>query len=1127
MPKVRRFALISLALAGLCSAGFSQSAGAPQRLRIEYLENPLGLDETTPRFSWELDDARRGAEQTAYEIVVATDAVILDMDARAPAQTGFAGATVPSDAIVWRSGKVLSDATCHVEYAGAQLASDREYVWRVRTYDAQSQPSPWSAVATWRMGLLAPADWKARWIADSVPPVSGVSASFGWRTHTFPAADDLQWVQVDFGAPQPVDEIRLYPAREGASLYPVQYRVWMSDDPEFPGSAPIHVVDTTVKPVAEPRGEVVKHVLSGRPKARCFRLGILQLASAGEKSFGAALAELEFRDQGRVVSRGVLATCSDSVEEEGWSVRKLFDGELGSRAAVPGPTAPALALRHEFTLDAGVKRATAYATARGVYALRINGRAVGDQVLAPGWTDYTQRVAYQAYDATELVQQGSNAIALTLGDGWYAGDAGFGALLAGLPPRGVYGTQPSALVQLEIDLANGAHVTVASDGTWRCSTDGPIRENDLLAGETHDARRELKGWDTAGFVATSVEPAGSAATGWRAVRVLDEAPSHLVAQRCEPVRVRGELPARSVNEPAPGVYVFDFGRIVSGWCRLTCSGASGTTVELRHAEAVDARGALATQNLGGKFTSAAQTDRCVLRGSGRETFEPQFTLHGFRYVEVRGLASPPALGDLVAREVSSSARETATFRCSEPVLEGLWRNSVATQRAHLGSVFVANAAREERTGSLAEFAACARAALYTLDLAAFLGKWTADVRDARASDGRFRDLAPHPCPPDLWLVSSPGACDAAVSVPWAAWIEYGDRRLLERHVEAMSRHADVLLNTNRTRRWESFRGLDPGDRANGATVRAESWKPAGSAVPRELFATMHLWQTADTVARVRELLGLGRDPGPAYRGEPMSYRDLAELVRTTFGTRALSYAGGLDGDTQAGYALALATGIVPAQRRDQVVQKLVEALARRDGQLTTGVATTTRALVELSRAGVPADTFACDTRFPSLGWQLERGATTAWEKRDAFAPERAELDASSGDLSQLGFTSIGEWLAGWVAGLRPDEDQPGWKHFFIAPAPCARVTSASASHLSLRGNIETAWVKRGDTFELDALVPPNTTATIVLPVPASASLTEAGKPVAAGAEHVRVVERADGRTVLEVAAGRYHFRSGP
>lgn len=1122
MTKVRRFALFALVFIALAPAAFSQSAasqsaGAPQRLRIEYLEEPLGLDEPKPRFSWELEDTRRGARQTAYEIVVANDAAKLDLDARATQPTGNADATALGDAIVWRSGKVLSDATCHVEYAGTALASTRDYFWHVRTYDADSQPSPWSRTAHWRTGLLAESDWKARWIGDSEPPQSGAPASFGWRTHAHAAEDDLQWVQIDFGAPQAVDELRLYPAREGASLFPVRYRLWMSDDPAFPGTAPIHVVDANVSDIPDPAGSVVVNALSGRPKARCFRLGIFKLAGAGDGKFGAALSEIELRDRGRVVSYGVRATASDSVEEQGWSLRNLFDGVIGSRAAIPGPTAPAIALRREFTLDAPhVQRATAYATARGVYALRINGRAVGDQVLTPGFTDYAQRIPYQAYDVTELLRGGANAIALTLGDGWYAGNAGFGSALAGVPERGAYGDRTSALVQLEIDLSDGRHVTLASDETWLCSTDGPIRENDLVAGETHDARRMRAGWDEPGFDAK----------GWRAASKLDRPAARLVGQGWEPVRVRADVAAVALQEPAPGVYVFDFGRVLSGWCRLACSAASGTEIVLRHAQAVDAHGGLDTRNLAGPYFTAAQTDRFIASGAGREVFEPAFTLHGFRFVEVRGLATPPALADLVAREVGSSARTTASFACSEPVLEGLWRNAVATQRAQFGSVFTSGCAGAERAGSLYDFGACARAALYTLDLAAFAGKWTADVRDARASDGRFRDVAPHPCAPDLWLVSSPGACDAAASVPYAAWIEYGDRRLLERHVEALSVHADVLLNTNRARRWDTLRGLDPGDVGNGATLRGTSWTPASCELPRDLFATVNLWQTTDTVARVRELLGLGRDPGPLYRGEPMGYRDLADVLRATFEQRTLSYAGGLDGDTQAGYALALATEIVPPARRDAVVRKLEDALARADGQLTTGRATTTRALVELSRAGVAADVYACDTRYPALGWQLQRGATSVWERRDALAPDRAELDARSGDLAGLGFTSIGEWLVGWVAGLRPDERKPGWSRFVVAPAPCARVTSASASHDTLRGRVEAGWTKRGDVFELDVLVPPNTSATVVLPVPEAAPLSESGKPVAESAEYVRVVERKGGRTVLEVRAGRYHFRAG-
>lgn len=1077
---------------------------APRRLRLEYRENPLGLDELKPRFSWELDDARRGASQTAYSIRVAEDEEKL----------------ASGQGLVWESGKVASDATNQVEYAGPPLRYDHAYWWSVQAFDADGKESPWAAPATWRMGPITVSDWStSQWIADAAPVEKSQRAHDGWRSHWQKNADDMVWVQIDFGRQRPFDRVVLHPAHPfdvkdaGAGyLFPIQYRVWVADEPTFLAKPPLHVVDETFFDVKNPGDEPKQHDLGSRMSARYVRIGFLKLPEVKGQGFGVALSELELRDQGEVVSRGATITCSDSLEEGGWSILNLFDGDTGSHPARDVPPPPAPMLRREFTLASGVKRATAYASALGVYELRFNGAKAGDRELAPEWTKYDGHAQYQAYDVTSLLKQGANAVGAWLGDGWYAGRIGLADQLPGYPKRGLYGDKPVFLMQLEVDLANGEHVTVRTDSEWTSTSEGPIRSSDLLDGETYDARLFPAGWDQAGFDAKA----------WKQVEHVGDPAEGLFAQTIEPMRVVAELPAVAITEPEPHVFVADFGRNVTGRVRLSCTGAAGTSLTLRHGEMLNEDGTLYTANLRG----AAQTDRYVMRGGGAETFEPRFTLHGFRYVAITGLASKPTAKDVLARVIRTDARETGTFTCSEPVLDALWRNAVASLEGNLTGIATDCPQRDERLGWTGDFNVFAQTGMYAMDLGAFMGKWARDVREAQAENGRFPDIAPHPFDPNERFSSSPGWADAGVSVPWQAYVNYGDRRLLQRHYAAMRKYVDFMMNNNRQYRWEYHRGRDYGDWLNGSTISAPGWDVNGCDVGKELFATAFLHDTMSTFSRIARMLTGSEDPSSVYQGEPMGYGGYSDNVARAFAATWIDGEGRIVGDTQAGYAIALSTDCVPKHLRAPFAERLKRAIDSRDGQLTTGFHTTKRALIELSRAGIPADGYLCEKRFPALGWQVEQGATTMWERRDGYVPGRGFADPGMNSFDHFAFGSVGEWLMGWLVGIRPDDKEPGWKHFTVAPAPTSKVTSARGTHDTIRGRVEVAWKKDAKGFELEVLVPAGASATVVLPAAENAQLFEGEKPIDDASPFVKLASRDKKNATLEVRAGRYRFRAG-
>ncbi|MBK7878355.1 MAG: family 78 glycoside hydrolase catalytic domain [Planctomycetes bacterium] len=1057
---------------------------APRRLRLEYLENPMGVGEPKPRFSWELDDPRRGATQSAYELVVASD--------RAALEAGRAD--------VWSPGRVSSSATNQIEYGGPALAFDHEYWWRVRSFDAAGAASPWSAPATWTMGPLVTSDWRGTWIADPRPIEKGAPKHHGWRSSWKSAQDDMVWVQLDFGQQRTFDTVKLYPAhpnddpKAGAGyLFPIQYRMWIADEPTFMKKSPIHIVDETAFDVKNP-GDVPKvHDLGSRMSVRYVRFGFLKHAQSEGQGFGVALAEIELLDRGVVTSRGAAITSNDSVESDGWGLTKLIDGDTQSHAAREVPLPPAPHLRGEFALSTDVKRATAYVTALGLYELHVNGSVVGDRVLAPEWTRYDGHVQYQAYDVTSLVRKGNNAAGLVLGDGWYAGRIGLADTLPGFPRRGLYGDKPLALLQVEIELVNGDRSRFTTGPAWKSTLEGPIRSSDLLDGETYDARRALAGWDQPGFDDAA----------WVPVEAVGQPDDGIYWQPSEPMRVVEELPARSITEPAKGTYVVDFGRVVTGRCRITCSGAAGETVVLRHGEMLDAEGRLYTANLRG----AAQTDRYTLRGGGRETWEPRFTLHGFRYVELTGLAAKPELANFVARVVRTSARETASFACSEPVLDALWRNARTSLAGNLTGIATDCPQRDERLGWMGDLGAFAQTGIYQMDLAAFLGKWAWDARDAQGREGRFPDFAPHPFGPGERFTGAPGWGDAGVHVPWAAWVNYGDKRLLERHVQALQRHVDFVMNFNRQFRWENQRGNDYGDWLNGSTIVADGWKREGCEMDKEAFATAWLRASTRLASKITLLVNGNETPTAMYQGAPAAipttYGDYSVSAANAFAQRYFDVDSRFVGGAQAGYVLALAFDLVPEFQRPKLVEHLLADIRARDNQLTTGFLTTHRALIELSRAGVAADGIACETRFPALGWQVGQGATTTWERRDGFVPGRGFADPGMNSFNHFAFGSIGEWMMGWLVGLRPDEKQVGWKHFVVAPAPTQKVTHAEGAYDSIVGRIEASWTKTQAAFELDVLVPANASATVVLPAADGVAITEGGQPIPADSKDAR------------------------
>ena len=1045
-----------------------------ENLRCEYHVDPEGIDIRIPRLSWTLASSENGQKQTAYRILAASSHALLSEDI----------------GDLWDSDKVVSDKTIHIPYTGQTLISRMNVWWKIMVWDRYGIPSDWSMIATWSMGLLDETDWEAQWIADPPTVHNARHPLFGYMSEPVEDPDAVQWVGINFRQNPRFDAVRLYPARPADTagfLFPVRFRIEAANRGDF--SDAVVLVDRTGDDESNPG--IHPRTYSFPPiSRRLVRLVVTRQAGLDGNTYAFALAEMEVLDNDRNIAYENAVISSDFWETGPWARINLTDGF--TETVNPGNAIPASLFRREFSLPGTVRKATAYVTALGLYELRINGQRVGDRLLAPEWTNYGRRVAYQTYDVTALLSQDRNAVAAMLGEGWYAGRF----MWVGRFP---YGNHPRFLLQLEIELEDGTRRTVVSDDSWRSTSNGPIRTAGIYDGETYDARLEQDGWVRPGFDDRH----------WNTARSYNLDSRRLVWLRNEPIRVEKELKSLVMSEPAPGVFIFDLGQNMVGWCRIEAEGSSGQTVTIRHGEAINDDGTLYTANL----RSALQTDLYIPKSDGPFVYEPRFTYHGFRYVELTGLASPPDPGSVTGCVFHSSSPFTGSFECSDPSLNRLMENIQWTQRGNLMSSPTDCPQRDERMGWLGDFQAFAQTAAFNMDMAAFFTKFLQDTRDDQTHDGRFPAYAPFPGEENKPSTGAPAWSDAGVFVPWTAYLNYADTALLEEQYPAACRWISYIHRNNPDLVWRKGLNHDYNDWLNGDRIDHEGWPRSGGEVPREVFATAFFYRSTRLVANMAEILG--------RTGDALYYSELADRIKDAFNAGFVGPGGRIQGNTQAGYALALDFNLLPDTLIPKAIQHLAENIQEQyGGHLSTGIQTTHRALLALSDGGYDqlAWQLITDRSFPSWLYMIDNGATTIWERWDGYVKGRGFQDPGMNSLNHWAFGAAGEWMWRNIIGLHPDENHPGWKHFTLAPKPGGGVKWARGEYMSIRGRIACQWEIKNGEIHLDAVVPPNTEATILVPTDDAGRIKEKGRKLDPSS-----VE--NGFAIFHTGSGRYQFIS--
>jgi alpha-L-rhamnosidase len=961
-------------LAGVCSAAI-----ATKNLRCEYLINPIGIDAGSPRLSWILLSNQRGEEQTAYQILVASSVQLIKAD------TGD----------LWDSGKVASDRSSQVTYGGKPLASRQRCFWKVRAWDRDGHSGAWSPVAQWQMGLLAPADWGAKWVAVQAPIIAS--------------------------------------------------------------NAPLIIRHATYEAVSEGRAADVTAVLASNIINNRLDLVV------NNKTLGLDPAH------------NLVKHLRIEYEYGGRSFKKEVDEN--QTLVLPDLSSTVPYLRKSFKLESPVQRAVLYATAFGLYEVHINGQRVGDHVLAPDWTDYRKRVRYQAYDVTALLQAGDNAIGALLAKGWFSGHIGNGGYE-------FFGKTPVFLAQLEVTYANGHTEKIVTDGTWK-SHDSPILSSDFMLGEDYDSRLEIKGWDQAGLDESR----------WDPVAIRDEAPRQLEAQVMEPVRQLLELKPKTLAEPKPGCWVYDLGQNMVGVVRLQVSAPAGTRVTLRHAEMLNPDGTLYTKNLRG----APSIDHYICHGDGVEIWQPRFTFHGFRYVEISGLASRPDTNAVTGIVIGSDTPQTGEFACSDARINQLQSNIQWGRRGNYISVPTDCPQRDERLGWMGDAEVFIRTATYNADVAAFFTKWLVDVDDGQTPAGSFSDVSPNTGDGN----GVPAWGDAGVICPWTIYEVYGDKRILEQHLPAMTRWVNYLQQHSVNLIREKDRGNDYGD-----------WLSIGADTPKDLIGTAFFAYSTHLLAKSYRALGRVE--------EADKYEQLFEDIKAAFNKRYVAADGRIEGNTQCVYAMALKFELLPDALRPKAAQYLADDIQAKGNHLSTGFVGVSYLLPVLTQAGMAdaAYKLLLQDTFPSWLFSVKHGATTIWERWDGWTPEKGFQDPGMNSFNHYSLGSCGEYLFGGIGGIRPAS--PGYKTILIRPVIRDGLTWARTSYDSIHGLITTAWKHDGNRVELEVGVPANTTATVCVPAKNVAGITESGKPVDQ-AEGVKFLRQENGAVEFEVGSGTYKF----
>ena len=756
-------------------------------------------------------------------------------------------------------------------------------------------------------------------------------------------------------------------------------------------------------------------------------------------------------------------------------------------------------LRREFSLNKPVAEAYAYIVGLGYYELYLNGEKVGDHVLDPGTTDYSKRVLYSAYDVTDYLKSGSNAVGAWLGNGWFIHRM-----------RKQYEDRCQMIFQLIVKHTDGSVTMVVSDEDWKVS-ESPVVENSIYDGEIYDARKEKSGWNIAGYDDS----------GWKnAIQVKVPAGRKIDSQLMPPMRVVATLRAVRMWEPVKGIYLYDFGQDITGWPRIKVKGGEGNEVLIRTSPTTmqsiaimknqPVTGLTDTLDISPNRSSKAR-NIYILKGDNEgEIYEPRFTYQGFRYVQLEGYPGEPDLTTVEARVVYSDVPVEGTFSCSNSLLNQIHSNIIWGQLTNLHSVPTDTPHRDERLGWMGDGHLTAEEAILNFDMAAFYTKWLKDIQDDQNENGSVPDFVPHATGGSLegtpaWQVAYPLLVNYMYRY-------YNDKRIVEQHFNSLDKWMGYMKSISENMIIHKGRG---------------DWVPPRLAYsPRDnsvsITSTGYFYESAVIMSELADLLGNDI--------KVQEYKKLAAEIKEAFNKKYFNpddhtYGTG----SQTSIAFPLYAGIVDDNVADKVANSLAKRISFDEGHLQTGILGTKALVQVLPKFGMDEVLYnmAATVKFPGWGYMVAKGATTLWERWGGYR----YFDAAMNSLNHIMFGSIDEFFYKDIAGIRPLK--PGFEEISIAPKISGDLKSAGASVRTVKGRVSSSWGKVGNSTILNVEIPVGSSAIIKIPAgtrngynrlyESGVLIWENGKLVQQ-MDGIGKIKETDSNIEVETGSGSYGFR---
>ncbi len=1050
-------------------ASGSASSLFPYELRCDGMVDPLGVDSSTPGFSWKLEGISNGALQTAYQVQVARDAVALE-----------AGAD-----LLWDSGWVETNEQLNIPYAGQPLQSGMSCAWRLRVRDGEGKATPWSMPARFYTGILDASDWRASWIAHP-DWLKFNRPHLGYRSHSEDSVDVEKWIQIDLGRSVPVDEVKLSALRHTVAErlgFPQYFKVELSDDPEF--SDPVVLVDYTETPFENKwigshtipaDGAIGRYVRVTANRLRdmdgeiCLAFSQIQVVSGGEN-----------------VAVGSAVTASDSIEEGLWSAAAVVDGK-GIPGTNPMDNKTAI-MRRDFRVGELPARAVLHVSGEGQYVLYLNGERVGEEKLSPGWTDARKTVLYDSYDVLPLLKQGGNALGIALAGGMYSVPSPqdrYTKFIGRFRPL-------MAILQLKLEYADGHVEYVTTDDKWM-AREGPTTYSHVYGGEDFNAGLVSENWSKAGFDTA----------GWVRVSEVD-GPGGMLrgASHSHPaIRTMAILDPAATNALGDGSVVYDLGQNTSLMPRIRVQGPAGSRVRIVPSELVHEDGSLRTGSSG---RGKRWWEYTLAGGDRPETWEAEFFYQGARYLQVIPMPAEeggelPELLSLEGLVTHSSAPPVGHFESSSGLFNRIRTLIRWAQRSNMVSVLT-DCPHRERLGWLEQYHLNGPSIRYEFDLDRLFRKTFQDMADAQTEAGLVPDIAPEYIVFDGAFRDSPEWGSAIIIAAWQQYLFSGDEGVLETYYDNMKEYFRFLRGKSESLLLDHGLGdwYDLGPKHPGVS----------QLTPIGLTASATFYQDAVRLASISAVLG--RDL------EQEAYLNIATAIRSSFNRKyfdqaALSYGTG----SQTSNAMPYYLGMVPEGDEAGVLEAIVEDIREHGNSLTSGDVGhryLLRALAEGLRPDVVYDMHHQDDR-PGYGYQLKMGATSLTEAWDAN-PGPSQNHFMLGHLM--------EWFYHDLAGLAPAAGEPGFGMVEVRPQPAGDITWARATYDSVRGPVTVSWERDPDSFSLRVGIPANAGAVVHLPAGKDDAILMDGHDIGQNAE-ARFINQDNHYRSYVISSGTYTFQ---